>query len=333
MTSSLSGRRTRALNGIANPSIPAPRDLFDGERLAAKGFDPTEPEVAASLVKAVSPLAGEPLTAQPTIGPQRPATVEIRNPADHGEIVGRAVFATTAEVDAACLAARDAQRDWAQRSAFERSEILRRAATALEARAAEFMHLAVREAGKTIPDAIAEVREAVDFLRYYAREAERREFAGAAGVPLGVVACISPWNFPLAIFLGQASAALAAGNAVIAKPAEQTPLIAAEAVELLHEAGVPKDALILLPGDGPSVGAPLVKHPIVNGVVFTGSTEVAQSINRALAEAGKTEARFIAETGGVNAMIVNSTALLEQAVTDAVAGAFQSAGSVAPPAD
>jgi RHH-type proline utilization regulon transcriptional repressor/proline dehydrogenase/delta 1-pyrroline-5-carboxylate dehydrogenase len=144
--------------------------------------------------------------------------------------------------------------------------------------------------------------------------------------PLGVVTCISPWNFPLAIFLGQVGAALAAGNAVIAKPAEQTPLIAAEAVERLHDAGVPREALILLPGDGPSVGAPLVRHPAVSGVVFTGSTEVAQAINRSLAESGNAEARLVAETGGVNAMIVDSTALLEQAVSDAVASAFQSAG-------
>jgi RHH-type proline utilization regulon transcriptional repressor/proline dehydrogenase/delta 1-pyrroline-5-carboxylate dehydrogenase len=316
----------RSLAVLPSPAIPAPRDLFGGERLAAQGFDASEPDVASLLERAVAPLAGEPLAAAPTLCPARRTEVDVRNPADRGEVVGRAALASAADVEAACLAARDAQRIWAQRSACERSEILRRAAAALEGRAAEFMHLAVREAGKTIPDAVAEVREAVDFLRYYAHEAERRELAGKSRTPLGVVACISPWNFPLAIFLGQISAALAAGNAVIAKPAEQTPLIAAEAVELLHEAGVLKDALILLPGDGPQVGAPLVGHPIVNGVVFTGSTEVAQAINRGLAETGKSEARLIAETGGINAMIVDSTALLEQAVSDAVASAFQSAG-------
>jgi RHH-type proline utilization regulon transcriptional repressor/proline dehydrogenase/delta 1-pyrroline-5-carboxylate dehydrogenase len=204
---------------------------------------------------------------------------------------------------------------------------LQRAAAGLEERSGEFIHLAVREAGKTIPDAISEVREAVDFLRYYAREAERREFdPKRRRAPLGVVACISPWNFPLAIFLGQTSAALAAGNAVIAKPAEQTPLIAAEAIELLYQAGVPRDALYLLPGDGLSVGAPLVADPGIDGVVFTGSTEVALSINRSLADSGKTHARLIAETGGINAMIIDSTALLEQATADAVSSAFQSAG-------
>jgi RHH-type proline utilization regulon transcriptional repressor/proline dehydrogenase/delta 1-pyrroline-5-carboxylate dehydrogenase len=316
----------QALAPLVNPAIPDPRDLFGGERLAAKGYDLSEPEVAARFVKAAAPLAGEPLSAGPTCGPAKGPWVEICNPADRSEIVGRVRLADPDDLEAACAAAAAAQPAWARRSAAERSEILRRAAQALEAQTAEFLHLAVREAGKTLPDAVAEVREAVDFLRYYAREAERRELSGKARAPLGVVACISPWNFPLAIFLGQTSAALAAGNAVIAKPAEQTPLIAAEAVELLHEAGVPKDVVILLPGDGPSVGAPLVKHKAVTGVVFTGSTEVALSINRALAGAGKTDARLIAETGGVNAMIVDSTALLEQAVTDAVAGAFQSAG-------
>jgi len=316
----------RALDRLPNPMIPAPRDLFAGERLSAKGFDLSEPETAARFATAAAPLAGAPLTAKPTIGPTRGRAEEVRNPADRREIVGRVILAGPEDIETACAAAGAAQAAWGARTAAERGESLRRAAAALEAQTDAFLHLAVREAGKTLSDALSEVREAVDFLRYYAREAERRELAGKARAPLGVVACISPWNFPLAIFLGQASAALAAGNAVIAKPAEQTPLIAAEAVELLHDAGVPKDALILLPGDGPTVGAPLVRHPAVAGVVFTGSTEVAQAINRALAEAGKTEARLIAETGGINAMIVDSTALLEQAVTDAVTAAFQSAG-------
>ena len=191
--------------------------------------------------------------------------------------------------------------------------------------------LAVREAGKSIPDAVGEVREAVDFLRYYAAEV-RREFDNATHVPLGPVVCISPWNFPLSIFLGQVSAALAAGNAVLAKPAEQTPLIAAEAVRLLHEAGVPNDVVQLLPGRGETVGAALVAEPRTRGVLFTGSTDVARLIARTLAQrmgSGNDSVRqipLIAETGGQNAMIVDSSALPEQVVQDVLQSAFDSAG-------
>ena len=184
------------------------------------------------------------------------------------------------------------------------------------------MALATREAGKTLADAVSEVREAVDFLRYYAdagRGGDRARRAASSSAS-------RPWNFPLAIFTGQVAAALGAGNAVIAKPAEQTPLIAARAVELLHAAGVPADALQLLPGDGPTVGAPLTAAPGIAGVVFTGSTEVAQAINRTLAEKAAPDAVLIAETGGINAMIVDSTALTEQVVRDVLASAFQSAG-------
>ena len=180
--------------------------------------------------------------------------------------------------------------------------------------------LATREAGKTLADAIAEVREAVDFALL------RRRRRAAPGDPRGVMVCISPWNFPLAIFTGQVAACLGAGNAVIAKPAEQTPLIAARAVELLRAAGVPTAALQFLPGDGPAVGAPLTAAPGIAGVCFTGSTEVAQAIHRALAENAAPDAVLIAETGGLNAMIVDSTALTEQVVRDVLASAFQSAG-------
>ena len=205
--------------------------------------------------------------------------------------------------------------------AAERAAALRRAADLYEERAAELTALATREAGKTLADAISEVREAVDFLRYYADQAEAAE-----GSPRGVFVCISPWNFPLAIFTGQVAACLGAGNAVIAKPAEQTPLIAALAVELMREAGVPAAALQLLPGDGPTVGAPLTAAPGIAGVCFTGSTEVAQAIHRALADNAAPDAVLIAETGGLNAMIVDSTALTEQVVRDVLASAFQSAG-------
>jgi RHH-type proline utilization regulon transcriptional repressor/proline dehydrogenase/delta 1-pyrroline-5-carboxylate dehydrogenase len=200
------------------------------------------------------------------------------------------------------------------------------------------MALCVREAGKTVGDALAELREAVDFCRYYAARA-RADFAGPEALPgptgeqneislhgRGVFVCISPWNFPLAIFTGQVSAALAAGNAVIAKPAEQTPLIAAAAVSLLHRAGVPGDVLHLLPGDGPAVGAPLVADERIAGVAFTGSTETARLINQALAKRNGPIVPLIAETGGQNVMIVDSTALPEQVVHDVVISAFQSAG-------
>jgi RHH-type transcriptional regulator, proline utilization regulon repressor / proline dehydrogenase / delta 1-pyrroline-5-carboxylate dehydrogenase len=184
--------------------------------------------------------------------------------------------------------------------------------------------LVIRESGKSIPNAIGEVREAVDFLRYYAAEV-RREFDNATHLPLGPIACISPWNFPLSIFLGQVSAALVAGNAVVAKPAEQTPLIAAETVRILHAAGIPKGVLALMPGDG-KVGAALVADERVAGVAFTGSTEVARAINRSLAAKDVPIVPLIAETGGINAMIVDATALPEQVADDVVASAFRSAG-------
>ena len=313
----------RALEVFPNPAIPAPRDLFSGARLSAEGWDETDPETAEQLELA----AGTALKSGALYGPlidalaEKGAAAPSVNPAHMAEMIGTVRAASAVDVSLACDKAALAAPSWAGTPARERAAILKRAADLLEARAEQFFQLAVREAGKTIPDAIAEVREAIDFLRFYANEC-----LSLNGEPLGVVACISPWNFPLAIFLGQVSAALAAGNAVIAKPAEQTPIIAHDAVALLHEAGVPRGALQYLPGDGPSVGAPLVADARVAGVLFTGSTEVAQIINRGLASAGKWDAALIAETGGINAMIVDSTALLEQAVRDAVSSAFQSAG-------
>ncbi len=201
----------------------------------------------------------------------------------------------------------------------ERSRILIRASELYESDFGTFFALLAREAGKTLPDAISELREAVDFLRYYAARAPQAQ-------PLGVFACISPWNFPLAIFTGQIAAALAAGNGVVAKPAEQTGLIAAHAVALLHRAGVPGDVLRLLPGDGPGVGAALTSDARIDGVAFTGSTETARLIRANMARHLAPGAPLIAETGGINAMIVDSTALPEQAVRDVIASAFQSAG-------
>ena len=207
-----------------------------------------------------------------------------------------------------------------------RAATLRKAADLMEARLEPLLGPIVREAGKTFGNAVGEVREAVDFLRYYASCIEN--FSNDTHRPLGVVACISPWNFPLSIFTGQIAGALAAGNAVIAKPAEETPLIAAQAVALLHEAGVPREALQLLPGDG-TVGGRLVGNPTVAGVVFTGSTEVARSINRQLARRLRADGKppaLIAETGGQNAMVADSSALPEQLVLDALTSAFDSAG-------
>jgi RHH-type proline utilization regulon transcriptional repressor/proline dehydrogenase/delta 1-pyrroline-5-carboxylate dehydrogenase len=231
-----------------------------------------------------------------------------------------------------------AQPAWDRRPAADRAAILERAADAFEAGRGELIALCVREAGKTIPDSIAELREAVDFLRYYAARA-RRDFGEALLMPgptgesnrlelhgRGVFACISPWNFPLAIFTGQVAAALAAGNAVIAKPAEQTALVAAAATRLLLAAGVPDDVLHFLPGKGSVIGPRLTSDPRLDGVAFTGSTETGRLINRTLAGRDAPLAAVIAETGGQNAMIVDSSALLEQVVHDAITSAFNAAG-------
>ena len=249
----------------------------------------------------------------------------VRNPARTEEIVGHVTHATPADVDAALEAARAGAPAWASTSAEDRASRVRRVADLYEASAAELFALAAREAGKTWLDGIGEVREACDFARFYANEA-LRECAHRQRTPRGVIACISPWNFPLAIFSGQILAALAAGNAVVAKPAEQTPLIAARVVALMHAAGIPREVVQLLPGDGATVGAALACDPRVDGVCFTGSTATARLIDRAMAGHLAPDAPLIAETGGLNAMIVDSTALPEQAVRDIVASAFQSAG-------
>lgn len=303
---------------FANPQIPAPRDHLGG-RVAALGWDETDPETAARLMATLAPdfhgaaiINGEDQT-----GDSQP----VFNPAQGGTTVGTIIAGSANDVESACAHAAKFAPKWAATPAKTRAYTLRKAAGLLEERGESFMALAVAEAGKTWPDAIAEVREAVDFLRYYGDECET-----LAGEPLGVVGCISPWNFPLAIFLGQASAALAAGNCVIAKPAEQTPLIAYEAVKLLHAAGIPAGALHYVPGDGATVGAALAANVHVNAIVFTGSTATARAIKKNLVATDRSDVAFIAETGGINVMIVDSTALLEQAVTDTIDSAFQSAG-------
>ena len=312
---------------IENPNIPAPRDHLKG-RLAARGWDETHPPMAQAMAPAarsgLAPVAARAIiNGEIRSGVIAPAT----NPAKQDDAVGSVESVGAREVDEACAAAASFAPQWAATPVSERADALRRAADLMEARGAHFMSLAVFEAGKSWPDAIAELREAVDFLRYYADEAEK-----LTSEPNGVVACISPWNFPLAIFLGQVSAGLAAGNCVIAKPAGQTPLIAFEAVKLLHEAGIPGGALHFLPGGGSTIGTPLVAHPEIGGVIFTGSTQVAQTIKKSLVTSGKHDAALIAETGGINAMIIDSTALLEQAVTTRSPQRFKAPGNVVPPA-
>ena len=245
----------------------------------------------------------------------------IINPANHDEVVGTVIEATVGDVSEAVSAAVSEGASWSQRPAADRAACLERAAALLEQNRHRLIALAVREAGKSMPNAAGEVREAVDFCRFYAAQA-RRELQHAAAI--GPLACITPWNFPLAIFVGEVSAALAAGNPVLAKPAEQTPLMAALVVALFREAGVPAAALQLLPGSGEVIGHALVADPRVKGVLFTGSTAVAKLINRQLASRAD-EGVLIAETGGQNAMIVDSSALPEQVVQDAIGSAFDSA--------
>ncbi|WP_394892484.1 bifunctional proline dehydrogenase/L-glutamate gamma-semialdehyde dehydrogenase PutA [Mesorhizobium sp. AaZ16] len=309
----------------ANPAIPKPSAIFGAARSNSKGWDITDPVVLAAIDKGRNAFAGaerwsaKPVTRAAGYGAPRP----VLNPANPKDVVGLISEATAKQVSTAVRIAVEAQPAWAKRPVTERAGMLRRIADLYEAHATEFFALATREAGKSLADGVAEVREAVDFLRYYAAEAANAEAGTEAR---GVIACISPWNFPLAIFTGQVAAALVTGNAVIAKPAEQTPLIAARAVELMRKAGIPEDVIQLLPGDGPSVGAPLTADPRIAGVCFTGSTEVAKLIEKQLAETAAPDAMLLAETGGLNAMIVDSTALPEQAVRDILASAFQSAG-------
>jgi len=312
---------------IANPAIAQPMDLFAPGRRNSHGVDLTDPLQVARLEAGRESFQHHQWHAQPLVagfeadGMGRAVT----NPARAEDVVGAVIEASPEHIEAAIGAAVDGFARWSQQPVEERAQCLERVADLYEKHAPEFFSLCAREAGKTVKDSVAEVREAVDFLRYYANEARRLE-TEAPGTARGVIACISPWNFPLAIFTGQIAAALASGNAVIAKPAEQTPLIAMRAIELMHEAGVPRAAIQLLPGDGPSVGAPLSADPRVAAVCFTGSIEVAQIINRSMSAHMAPDAPLIAETGGLNAMIVDSTALPEQAVSDILASAFQSAG-------
>jgi RHH-type proline utilization regulon transcriptional repressor/proline dehydrogenase/delta 1-pyrroline-5-carboxylate dehydrogenase len=298
------------------PKILRGTELFQPERPNSKGFDLAHAPTLAAIDAARDPLRRTIWNAKPLLATDVSAGAvhNVTNPADPSDVVGTVQPATPDDVTAAF----DAAQIW-DATTSERAVILNKAADALEAQFAPLFVLLAREAGKTLPDCVAELREAVDFLRYYAAQAPFE------AKPAGTYVCISPWNFPLAIFTGQVAAALAAGNAVLAKPAEQTPLIAHLAVTLMHEAGVPAHALQLLPGGG-DIGAALTSDARVGGVAFTGSTATALKIRSNLAQHAAPGTPLIAETGGLNAMIVDSTALPEQAVTAIIESAFQSAG-------
>ena len=317
--------------GLPHPRIPLPRDLYGDARLNSAGIDLANEHRLGSLSSALLSSTNHAYLAEPMLGLADAAPGEpqpVRNPADHRDVVGHVREASEADVNNAILGALSSAQIWQSTQPAERGAILQRAADLMEAEIQSLMGVLVRESCKTFANAIAEVREAVDFLRYYGAQASTH-FANDSHRPLGPVVCISPWNFPLAIFSGQVAAALAAGNTVLAKPAEQTPLIAAQAVRILLEAGVPAGAVQLLPGRGETVGARLVGDERVRGVMFTGSTEVAGILQRNIA--GRLDAQgrtipLIAETGGLNAMIVDSSALAEQVVVDVVNSAFDSAG-------
>jgi RHH-type transcriptional regulator, proline utilization regulon repressor / proline dehydrogenase / delta 1-pyrroline-5-carboxylate dehydrogenase len=322
--------RTEGVLGLPHPAIPLPRDLYGALRRNSSGLDLANESQLRMLADVFATASRDDWTAMPMLAEPCPAAEHktVVNPADASDIVGRVSDATPAQVDDALRFAAEAAGAWAAVAPAARALLLEAAADRIEGDMPRLMSLLIRESGKTANNAISEVREAVDFLRYYAQQV-KSGFDNASHVPLGPVVCISPWNFPLAIFLGQVSAALAAGNVVLAKPAEQTPLVAAAAVRALWDAGIPRAALQLLPGEGSVVGARLVSDRRVQGVLFTGSTEVARILQASIAGRVNAKGRaipLIAETGGQNAMIVDSSALAEQVVADVLTSAFDSAG-------
>ncbi|WP_213955873.1 trifunctional transcriptional regulator/proline dehydrogenase/L-glutamate gamma-semialdehyde dehydrogenase [Variovorax sp. dw_954] len=325
---------TEGAVGLPHPLIPLPTGIYGQARRNSRGLDLSNDDSLRALRDVLQASATEswtagPLLAEPSADASSTRVAEpVRNPADLRDIVGEVQEATLADVDMALASAQREAAGWAATAPGERADRLDRAAGLLEEGMPRLLGLLSREAGKTYANGIAEVREAVDFLRFYAAQA-RNGFAVETHRPLGPIVCISPWNFPLAIFVGQVAAALAAGNPVLAKPAEQTSLVAAEAVRVLWQAGVPRGAVQLLPGRGETIGAALVGDARVQGVMFTGSTEVARILQKTLAArlgANGQPVPLVAETGGQNAMIVDSSALVEQVVTDVMASAFDSAG-------
>ena len=310
---------------ISSKAIVHPFSLFGEQRRNSKGWDITDPVTVEEIDAGRDAYRdhrwkGGPLIAGEASGGE---VQVVRNPANPDDLVGHVTQASEADVDTAITAAAAGFRAWADTPVEERAACVRKVGDLYEEHAYELFALTTREAGKSLLDAVAEIREAVDFSQYYANEAVRYKNSGEAR---GVMCCISPWNFPLAIFTGQILANLAAGNTVLAKPAEQTSLLAVRAVELMYEAGIPRDAIQLLPGTGATVGAALTSDARVSGVCFTGSTATAQRINKAMTENMAPDAPLVAETGGLNAMIVDSTALPEQVVRDVLASSFQSAG-------
>ena len=325
----LDAAREASRPGQPHPQIVLPGQLYGATRRNSSGPDlahePTLRQLALDMQAQVQPVRVTPLMATPALGG---AVQTLRNPADHSDVLGTVQETSPADVESALQSAAKVAPTWAAVPPEQRAAMLAQAADLLQADGPHVMALLVREAGKTWGHAVAEWREAVDFLRYYAAQVHR-DFDNRTHRPLGPVVCISPWNFPLAIFVGQVAAALAAGNPVLAKPAEQTPAVAALAVQVLWQAGVPHAAVQLLPGRGREVGMQLVCDARVQGVMFTGSTETARVLQAALAQRLNAHGQavpLIAETGGQNCMVVDSSALLEQVVQDAVASAFEAAG-------
>lgn len=300
--------------------VRTPESLFEPERKNSKGWDIRNPRVLEEIETSREPYHTHQWNQSATISADENNSLiqTISNPSNPKDIVGYCKFSSKSDVSNVL----ESTSPWFQSNGRERADVLTKASNLYEYNAPEIFALLCREAGKTINDAVGELREAVDFLRYYAYQATIMDSCK----PAGIISCISPWNFPLAIFTGQIAGALAGGNGVVAKPSEQTPLIAELAVSLLHEAGVPKNVLQLTPGEGSEVGTQIVSDPRVSGVAFTGSTETAQIIQKNMAKHLHPSARFVAETGGLNAMIVDSTALPEQVVRDIIISSFQSAG-------
>lgn len=331
---------TQSMDCTPHPRIVRPADIFGAERRNSSGINLADRKIRRQLLESMDVSSAQPWQATPLVGgePRSGAESAMVNPANSGDVVGVCQLATEEHVDEALRLAFKAQPAWDRTAASERAAVLNKVADLYESHTAELLALCIKEAGKTLPDAVSELREAVDFLRYYAAQAiasfseavvmpgptgERNTF-GLRG--RGVFVCISPWNFPLAIFTGQIAAALAAGNAVVAKPAEQTPLVAHRAIQLMLEAGVPAGVLHFLPGDGAQIGGRAIANPHIVGVAFTGSTDTARLINKTLANREGAIGVLIAETGGQNAMFVDSSALPEQVVLDSVYSAFNSAG-------
>jgi RHH-type proline utilization regulon transcriptional repressor/proline dehydrogenase/delta 1-pyrroline-5-carboxylate dehydrogenase len=329
-----------ALERVAHPRIPLPVNLFAPERSNSAGFNFADGQAVDVLLRDCERASQQPWSAAPVINGKAGTgkSSPLFNPANTAEQIGNVTIADASAVDSAIGTALRAQEDWDEQGGEKRAAVLERAATLFQEHTAALVARCVREAGKTLPDAIGEVREAVDFLRYYAARA-RRDFSHESALPgptgernlmrlrgKGVFGCISPWNFPLAIYTGQIAAALAAGNTVVAKPAEQTPLTAAYATALMLQAGVPPEALQFVPGDGAEVGGTLTRDPRLAGVVFTGSTDTARVIERSMAARPGAIGTLIAETGGLNVMLADSSALAEQLVLDVVQSGFNSAG-------